>query len=96
MDSLRTCPALQHFSETQLLDIAQAMVPLVYKAGEHIYERRNASDSAFLIEDGSVALQGSDSRSSLLARGAVFGYSALMVRPPRAGARLRAPPAACD
>lgn len=45
-----------------------------------MYERRNASDSAFLIEDGQVALQGTDSKPALLQRGAVFGYSSLLVR----------------
>jgi CRP-like cAMP-binding protein len=86
---LRHREVFSHFTETQLEQLASALVRKSYAAGQVIVREGDLSDDAYLIESGLVRIQRKTpyGRFSLAAlpAGAMFGETAFVDRVPRSG-----------
>lgn len=79
---LEDVPILSSLSTYERLTIADALVPIKFKAGEHIVEQGRAGNEFYIIADGEVKVQkdGVDEEvSRRLLCGDYFGELALLV-----------------
>lgn len=90
-EELLSCvPMLENLTSYERMNLADALVPKTYKAGETIIAQGDTADGMYFIEDGlvrcTISTDGGkgDMEVSKLEKGGYFGELALITRNPRA------------
>jgi cAMP-dependent protein kinase regulator len=85
---INSVPMLKTLQNYERLNLADALIPKSYAAGDQIIKQGDAADGMYFIEDGTVSIKifqdGGEVEISKLEKGQYFGELALVTHRPRA------------